>query len=91
MQAKVILRRTFTNETIVVDGHHFVDCTFVNVRFIFNGNQYKFENPTFENCNWILAGEALETAKFLMFVAFTDPSVPALPILSGKVADRKVA
>ena len=88
---QTILRRTFINETVVVDGFFFVSCTFINVLFIFNGTSYKFESPNFENCRWILAGDALATAKFLNFVADGDPAVMAMLATSGSVADRKTA
>ena len=37
-QARIqVLGKTFTNETILLDGHSFSGCTFKNVKFVYNG------------------------------------------------------
>src|SRR4051794_17438943 len=41
-----IVNRTFRNETVELDGKNFVDCSFENVTFLYNGT-----TPTgFSNC-----------------------------------------
>ncbi len=37
-QTKIpVLGKTFINETVVLDGHSFSNCTFKNVKFVYNG------------------------------------------------------
>lgn len=89
---QIIRRRPFIDETVVLDGFFYVDCTFINVLFLFNGTGHEFfKNPTFQNCQWILAGDALETAKLLTFLADGDLAAVALRAASGRVTDRKAA
>ena len=43
---KPVVNKEFRNETVKLDGKSFVDCRFINVRFLYNGTM-----PTqFSNC-----------------------------------------
>ena len=45
--------RTFRNETVQLDGHHFSNCTFVNVTLSHNGGSYSWSNATFRGMTWV--------------------------------------
>jgi len=40
-----ITRRTYReDETVVIDGHHFLECEFIDCAIAYNGGPFKFEN-----------------------------------------------
>src|SRR5271154_4823577 len=45
-----IRQSTFKDQTVTLDGNEYVDCTFINVTFKFDGQApYRFTNVHFEN------------------------------------------
>jgi hypothetical protein len=39
-----IFNRHYRNETVVIDGKHFIDCIFENCTILWNGNNFTFDN-----------------------------------------------
>ena len=77
---EVVYNQTFVDDTIVLDGRNFVNCTFINCLLIFAGGHFEWTNPTRVNCRWKIAGDALETTRFMAMIATLDPaSLPVLP------------
>jgi hypothetical protein len=58
---------TFHDTTILVDGHQYIDCRFINCTINFGGTLggLVFENCYFEECIWGLVGVARETLEYL--------------------------
>ncbi len=56
----------FSNTTIGVDNHQFIDCRFSGCVLVYSGGAARAENCTFHNCRWLFQGpflEILETLK----------------------------
>lgn len=41
---KTVVGAEYQNETVALDGHHFINCTFVNVTIKYNGGPYKMND-----------------------------------------------
>ncbi len=58
--------RTFTNETVVLDGSDYRDCTFTDCVIVFHGTAaVSMNGVTTNNCRWTFEGAAGLTVKFL--------------------------
>jgi hypothetical protein len=56
----------FTNETVVLDGNEYVNCTFTNCEIIFRGtNGVSLQGIAFNNCQWTFEGPAGLTIDFM--------------------------
>lgn len=57
---------TFTNETVVLDGNEYLNCTFNNCELVFRGTDtVSLHGVTANNCRWTFAGAAGLTVKFM--------------------------
>lgn len=57
---------TFQREDVSLDGSTFVDCTFLDCRLRYAGEQpMDLVGGTFERCDWTFEGAALNTLLFL--------------------------
>lgn len=87
----VIYDETFVDDTIVLDGKKFVNCTFIRCLLIFAGGHFEWTNPKRVDCRWKMAGDALETTRFIEMIATLDPkTLPILPT-SGVMPDSRSA
>lgn len=88
---QIIYDETFVDDTIVLDGKKFVNCRFIRCLLIFAGGHFEWMNPKHVDCRWEIAGDALETTRFIAMIATLDPST--LPILrtAGVMPDTRSA
>jgi hypothetical protein len=56
---------TFTNETVVLDGNDYRNCTFTNCELVFRGTASVSLNGVTANCRWTFEGAAGLTVKFM--------------------------
>jgi hypothetical protein len=58
--------RTFTNETVVLDGNDYRNCTFTDCVIVFRATAVVSMNGvTTNNCRWTFEGAAELTVKFM--------------------------
>jgi hypothetical protein len=63
-----------TNESIVIDGHEFVECEFVNCRLIYGGGELpRLQHCHFTGCQWQLDEAARRTIQFLRGIYHSGP------------------
>ncbi len=56
----------FANETVVLDGNEYLNCTFTNCEIVFNATgTVSMNGVTANNCRWTFDGAAGLTVKFL--------------------------
>jgi hypothetical protein len=64
-----VYRKTFTNEEVVLDGHHFIDCTFENVTFVYNGTApFGMDRAVSKGEVWRLSTKNVPLFHFLRFL-----------------------
>ena len=57
---------TFINETVVLDGNDYRNCTFTNCELVFRGTaSVSLNGINFENCRWTFDGPAGLTINFM--------------------------
>src|SRR5215212_11583382 len=57
---------TFTDETVVLDGNDYLNCTFNNCEIVFNGTApVTLNGINFNDCRWTFDGPAGLTINFL--------------------------
>jgi hypothetical protein len=57
---------TFTDETVVLDGNDYLNCTFNNCEIVFNGTApVTLNGITFNDCRWTFDGPAGLTITFM--------------------------
>ena len=68
--------RTFTNETVHIDGTIFRRCILARCRLVYSGGDIAgFDGCTIDECDWFLEGAALRT---LLFMRATVPDLRPL-------------
>ena len=56
----------FTNDTVVLDGNEYRNCTFTNCHIVFNANApVSLHGINFNDCRWTFDGPAGLTVNFL--------------------------
>ena len=56
----------FTNETVVLDGNDYLNCTFTNCEIIFGGKAgVSLHGISFNDCRWTFTGPAGTTINFM--------------------------
>lgn len=64
----------FVDGTVVIDGHHFINCLFHNCELVYGGGPYRISNtPTPEKCDLALSGSAALVMDLLKWLK-VDPS-----------------
>ncbi len=59
--------QTFTDRTVLIDGHQFVGCRFERCTIEFRATALpQLINCHFENCRWAFMGHAADTVRFMM-------------------------
>ena len=57
---------TFTNETVVLDGNDYLNCTFTNCEIVFRGTaSVSLHGINFNDCRWTFDGPAGLTINFM--------------------------
>ncbi len=57
---------TFTNQTVVLDGNDYRNCTFTNCEIVFNGTaSVSLNGISFNDCQWTFDGPAGLTINFM--------------------------
>ena len=57
---------TFANETVVLDGNDYRNCTFTNCEIVFNGTaSVSLHGINLDNCQWTFDGPAGLTINFM--------------------------
>jgi len=52
-----VVGRTFVNERVELDGNDYIDCRFVNVKFVYNGTaSFGFIHNNVINSEWVIPG-----------------------------------
>ena len=54
-----VYNRHFKNEEVVIDGKHFIDCTFVNCRIRYNGGKYIFDKSQQDGLDFYSENDAV--------------------------------
>lgn len=79
---QIISGLTIKNTTVVLDGKHFVDCTFTSCVLEYSGQKVIIETTSFNACRFLFIGEAGRTVDLLRLletmVADSDP-IPDMP------------
>lgn len=57
--------RQFDNETIVLDDNEYIDCTFRNCKFQYNGGEFNIERIRFDSLEFTVGGPAARTVLLL--------------------------
>ena len=60
--------KTFKNETVPIDGTHFIDSNFVGCTLIYGGGDWGWSGCKFEGCAFNFQGAADRTAKLIKHV-----------------------
>ena len=66
----LILRedQTFDNERVLIDGHAFRDCDFVNCHIVYGGGSFELTNVGIDACSFAITGAAVRTMKYLALI-----------------------
>ncbi len=72
----ILQHKAFENDTVVLDGKHFVDCTFQSCTLEYSGGPVVFERTHLSRCNYLFFAEAQSTVRFLQELGLMpfDPS-----------------
>ena len=62
---EMIERKTFTGETLGVDGKHFIRCKLIKCVLIYGGGDFSFTDTEMTECQFRLDGPAQRTANLL--------------------------
>ena len=63
--------KIFSNEIVQIDGKCFVNCSFDNCFFYYEGGRCEWENTSFSNCRVTLCGAANNTTRVLQALGFS--------------------
>ncbi|MGD9599123.1 MAG: hypothetical protein AB7G76_05955 [Steroidobacteraceae bacterium] len=81
-------KQEFDGETIVLDDNEYIDCTFRNCRFQYDGGEFNIERIRFDTIEFTVSGAAARTVVLLRslwagpagrqaVLALLDPAVGA--------------
>lgn len=62
---EVIRELDMRNETVRLDGRHFIDCTFTDCILEYGGSEMILERTTFTSCRHVFFGHAFMTLQYL--------------------------
>jgi hypothetical protein len=69
----VVTSKTFTNETVILDGTHFDKCEFVHCVLLFRGGFYGLTDCIYRFVTWRFQDEASRTVELIRKIASTEP------------------
>lgn len=58
-------KQQFDNETITLDDNEYIDCTFRNCKFQYNGGEFNIERIHFDSIEFTVSGAAARTVRLL--------------------------
>lgn len=67
-----IRKQVIENETLLMDGKNFIECTITNCTLIFSGGDYAWTDTEFDMCILQFVGEAARTISFLGYFGKLD-------------------
>jgi len=81
-------KQTFQDETVVLDGNQFVECTFVRCKFQYSGGDFDIDRIRFDSLEFTVDGPAAKTVLLLRSLwanpvgrraveSLLDPTVPS--------------
>lgn len=62
---EIIRELDMRNETVRLDGRHFIDCAFVECILEYGGSEVILERTTFTSCRHVFFGHAFMTLQYL--------------------------
>jgi hypothetical protein len=87
-QQELVMNRHFLNETIDIDGKHFMGCTFVNVKLRYNGtSNFSLTNVHFQGFPIVTSDNPGVESGFMLLKSLGMTDVPFL--LNGVPLDIK--
>ncbi len=81
---EIILGLTIENESIRIDGKHFIDCTLVDCILEYSGGDVMFERTHMRGCRHVFYGRARRTLHYLQGTGL----MPFAPAEWGEYSDR---
>lgn len=69
---KTIQGHTFRDDSVQLDGKHFVDCTFIDCTLEYGGGDLVLERTSIYSCKHQLFGYARQTAEYMRTVGLCD-------------------
>jgi hypothetical protein len=79
-----IVGKTFTGETLHIDGAHYSGCRFTNCSLVYSGGALPtLMSNRFDNCKWLFGGAATNTLQFLRMLQLSGMA----PIIAMIVRD----
>ena len=68
-----VYNKTKANETVVIDEHYFVHCTFNNCNIVYCGGEFGWDQCQFNNCRITIQGAATRVMAFLTHFGIIRP------------------
>ena len=68
----LISNRYFQDETVELDGCHFVSCTFSNCILEYHGGEVIFDRASMQSCRHVFFGRARRTLHYLQGIGLMD-------------------
>ena len=62
---QIVFNVSFHQETVVLDGKHFIDCTLEACELSYGGGAVIFERTRIEGCDYMFGGQARRTVELL--------------------------
>ena len=82
---EIIRDQVFSDETVRLDGKHFIDCRFTSCTLEYGGEEVIFERTAMHDCNHMLYGHARQTAKYMQLMGLLDETRDRWTDYTGKV------
>ncbi len=85
-------KQQFENQTIVLDDNEYIECTFRNCKFEYNGGEFNIERIRFDTLEFTVSGPAARTVLLLQSLWAGETGRRAVQgLLDGAaVADRTI-
>lgn len=64
---------TIDGQTLKVEEHVFKNCHLVNCFLVYEGGPFDWQNTSWENCEWVVRGAALQTVQLLQTTGLWKP------------------
>ena len=63
---------TFKDNSVRLDGKHFIDCIFIDCTLEYSGGDMALERTAVHSCKHVLYGYALQTADYMRTMGLCD-------------------
>jgi len=74
----------FNGTTVILDGHEYIGCEFVNCRVVVTRGNFVLKDSSFDTCTFEFGGEAANIRDLIMGLLGQSPD-------SGRKSDSKAA